>query len=103
MLKQSDNWLWRFHFKALGDTESIVTNAVVLVIGVSNFNGNVPQGGIYPHIKLCCNVLEIDKNYATLKSSRTDLLVFWICVQEWEHDIGNVQHCTKAKNLLFCV
>ena len=27
---------------------------------VSNFNGNVPQGGIYPHAKLYCNVLGID-------------------------------------------
>ena len=32
------------HLKDLGDTESIVTNAVVLVLGVSNFNGNVPPG-----------------------------------------------------------
>ena len=32
------------HFEDLGDTESVVTNAVVLVLGVSNFNGNVPQG-----------------------------------------------------------
>ena len=30
------------HFKDMGDTESVVTNAVVLVLGVSNFNGNVP-------------------------------------------------------------
>ena len=32
------------YFKEFGDTESVVTNAVVLVLGVSNFNGNVPQG-----------------------------------------------------------
>ena len=44
------------HFKDLGDTENVVMNAVVLVLGVSNFNGKVPQGGIYPHIKWCCNV-----------------------------------------------
>ena len=44
------------HFKDLGDKESVVTNAAVLVPGESNFNGNVPQGGIYPHIKLHCNV-----------------------------------------------
>ena len=48
------------HLKYLWDTESVVTNAVVLVFGVSNFNSNVPQGGIYPHIMLYCNVLGID-------------------------------------------
>ena len=32
-------------FKELGDKESVVTNAVVLVFGVSNVNGNVPPGG----------------------------------------------------------
>ena len=32
-------------FKELGVKESVVTNAVVLVFGVSNVNGNVPQGG----------------------------------------------------------
>ena len=32
----------RLHFKDLGDTESVVTNAVVLVFGeCQNFNGNV--------------------------------------------------------------
>ena len=48
------------HLKDLGDTESVVTNAVVLVVGVSNFNSNIPLGGIYPHIKLYCNALGID-------------------------------------------
>ena len=44
------------HFKELGDTESVVTNAVY----VSNFNTNVPLGEIYPPIKLNSNVLGID-------------------------------------------
>ena len=48
------------HLEDLGDTERVITNAVVLVLGVSNFDGNVPQGGIYPHIKLYCNALGID-------------------------------------------
>ena len=34
------------HFKDLVDTASVVTNAVVLVLGVSNFNTNVPQTNI---------------------------------------------------------
>ena len=46
-------------FKDLGDTVSVVTNAVVLVLGVSNFNTNIPPGDIYPPIKLYCNVLGI--------------------------------------------
>ena len=46
------------HFEDLGDTESVATNAVVLVLG--DFNDNVPQGGIYHHIKLYCNALGID-------------------------------------------
>ena len=41
--------------KDFGDTKSVVTNAVVLVLG--EFNDNVPQRGIYPHIKLYCNIL----------------------------------------------
>ena len=47
------------HFENLGETESVVTNAVVLMLGVSNFNGNVPHGGIY-RIQLYCNILRID-------------------------------------------
>ena len=34
------------HLKDLGDPKSIITNAVVLMLGVSNFNSNVPQGVI---------------------------------------------------------
>ena len=50
------------HFKDLGDTESVITNAVVPLLGVSNFNNRrtAGGGGIYPYIKLYCNVLEID-------------------------------------------
>ena len=48
------------HLKDLGDTESVVTNAVVLVLWMSNVNGNVPHVGIYPRIKLYGNVLGID-------------------------------------------
>ena len=44
------------HFVELGDTESVVTNAVVLVFGDST----VRKGSIYPHIKLYFNVLGID-------------------------------------------
>ena len=47
------------NFKDLGDTASVVTNAVILVFGVSNFNTNVPLGDIYPHIKLYYDVLGI--------------------------------------------
>ena len=57
----------------MGEAESVVTNAVVLVLGVSTFNSNVHEGGIYSHIKLV--VLQCIGNlqcYATLKSSRTD-------------------------------
>ena len=54
-------------FEDLGDTESVVTNAVVLVLAdcqismatcLSGAGGG--GGGIYPHIKLSCNVLGID-------------------------------------------
>ena len=50
------------HLKDLVDTESVVTNAVVLVLRESNFNGNVPPGGIYPRIYkvvLQCNGIDI--------------------------------------------
>ena len=49
------------HFKDLGDTASVVTNAVILVLGeCHNFNTNGRLGDIYPPIKLYCNVLGID-------------------------------------------
>ena len=48
------------HFKDLGDTAIVVTNAVVLVLRVSNFNTNVPLGHIYPPLKLYNDVLGID-------------------------------------------
>ena len=48
------------HLKDLGNTASVITNAVDVVLGVSNFNTKVPLGGIYPPIKLYCNVLGID-------------------------------------------
>ena len=40
------------HFKDLGDTESVITNAVVLVFGVSNLNSNVPPRGYLPSYKV---------------------------------------------------
>ena len=47
------------HLKDLGDTTSVVMNAVVLVLG--DFNTNVPgEYLVYPPIKLYCNVLGID-------------------------------------------
>ena len=43
------------HFKDLGDTESVITTAVVLVLGecqisMATYLGG--GGGIYPHIEL---------------------------------------------------
>ena len=53
--KQSDHYLSYYGdiaFEDLGDTECrSAVNAVVLVLREINFNSNVPQGGIYPHIK----------------------------------------------------
>ena len=41
------------HFKDLGDIVChLVANADVLVLGVSNFNNNVPQGGYLPSYKV---------------------------------------------------
>ena len=72
------------HFKELGDTESVVRNAVYVFMclivvyvpsdalplchecscssarRVSNLNSNVLLGDNYPHIKLYCNALRID-------------------------------------------
>ena len=49
------------HLKDLGDTESVVTNAVVLVLGECQLSmATYLRGGIYPHTKLWCNVLGID-------------------------------------------
>ena len=46
------------YFEDLRDTESVVTNAVVLVLGVAITT--YLRGDIYPPIKLNCNVLGID-------------------------------------------
>ena len=46
------------HFKNLGDTESVFTNAVVLVLGECQWKRT--SGGIYPHTKLYWNVMGID-------------------------------------------
>ena len=56
------------HFKDLGDTASVIMNAVTLVlrecqIAIPTYyanNTNIPLGDIYPPIKLYCNVLGID-------------------------------------------
>ena len=49
------------HFKDLWDTESVVMNAIVLMLGECQISmANVPQGGIYPHVKLYCNELGND-------------------------------------------
>ena len=56
------------HFKDLGDTENVVTNAVVLVLGKCRISiptywgggGEGGGGGIYPHIELYINILGID-------------------------------------------
>ena len=48
------------HFKDLGDAESVVTNAVVLVLGESQVSIATYLRGIYLHMKLYCNVLGID-------------------------------------------
>ena len=51
------------HLKDLGDTASVVTNAVVLVLGEGQFQYqlSIPLGGIYLHIRFYCNVLGTDK------------------------------------------
>ena len=69
IVKQSDNWLWRYCISKIwggGGTASVVTNAVALgprrVAKFKYQRTNVPLGDINPTIKW----------YATLKSSRTD-------------------------------
>ena len=52
------------HFKDLGDTASVVTNEVVLVLG-----------DIYPRIQLYCNVLGIDTmlcHFKVIEDGQTD-------------------------------
>ena len=49
------------HFKDLGDAASVVINAIILVLGGCQISmATYLMGGIYSHIKMHCNVLEID-------------------------------------------
>ena len=49
------------HFKDVGDTERhLADNAFVLVLGECQISIATYLRGIYPHIKLYCNVLGID-------------------------------------------
>ena len=63
ILKQSDNWLWRYCIsKILGCRKCRHESRCSSALIVSNFNSNVPRGGgggIYPHMKLYNNVLGI--------------------------------------------
>ena len=48
------------HLQDLGDTTSVVTNAVVLVLGECQISiPTSPPGDIYPPVKLHCNILGI--------------------------------------------
>ena len=47
-------------FKDLGDTESVATNAVFLVLGECKIKMATYLRVIYPRIKLYCNVSAID-------------------------------------------
>ena len=48
------------HFKNVGDTESVVSNAVILVLGECQISIATYLRGIYHHIKLYYNALGID-------------------------------------------
>ena len=64
--RNSHEKLTKYEIRAsyyLGDTESVVTNAVVLVLGEYQIAKATYLRGytcIYPYIKLYCNVLAID-------------------------------------------